>query len=124
MKQTVLVVDDEINLLNLLQDNLEDAGYGVITAPDGEEALKRWIEKKPAAIILDIEMPKMNGWQVLKEIRQVSPKAPIIIILSAYAQPENIKRGLSMGANHYMTKPFKVRELLDSLEGLLAGGTS
>ena len=121
MRKTVLVADDEANLLNLLKDNLEDAGYNVLAAADGEEALKQWVVNKPEAIVLDIEMPKMNGWMVLEEIRKITrnPDSPVIVILSAYVQPGDIKRGLALGANRYITKPFKVGELLAALKELL-----
>ena len=121
MPRTILVADDEANLLNLLKDNLEDDGFSVLTASDGEEALKLWLQMKPDAIVLDIEMPKMNGWKVLEEIRQVTRdlKTPIILVLSAYAQPGDIQRGMALGANKYMTKPFKVRELSAALTELL-----
>ena len=121
MIRKILVADDEANLLHLLKDNLEEEGFSVLTASDGDQALKLWIQHRPDAVVLDIEMPRMNGWKVLEEIRQVtqSNKDPIILILSAYAQPNDIKRGMALGANKYMTKPFKIRELVDTLTELL-----
>ncbi|OGR82901.1 MAG: hypothetical protein A2901_08820 [Elusimicrobia bacterium RIFCSPLOWO2_01_FULL_54_10] len=122
-KRTVLVADDEVNLLNLLKDNLEEEGYEVFTAADGEEALKVWVQKRPDAVVLDIEMPRMNGWKVLEEIRKVtlSNEVPVILILSAYAQHEDIQRGMALGANKYLTKPFKTRALVETIEEYLKG---
>jgi len=121
MSRTVLIADDEANLLNLLKDNLEESGYTVLTATDGEEALHLWLENRPDVIVLDIEMPKMNGWQVLEEVRRVSKdkELPVILVLSAYTQPEDIRRGLKLGANKYLTKPFKLKVLVESIEEFL-----
>ena len=118
--KAVLIADDELHLLLLLKDNLEEYGFKVITAVDGEEALDKYIAEKPDVVILDVEMPKMNGWRVCEKIRQTSgaDATPVILILSAYAQPEDVKRGLKLGANKYITKPFKMRELIDTILAL------
>ncbi len=119
-KILVLIADDEENLLVLLKDNLEERGFEVNVAADGEEALESVTAEKPNIIILDVEMPKLNGWQVCEKIRaNPNLKDVPVIILSAYAQPEHIKRGLQAGANLYMTKPFKMDELEDNLRKLL-----
>ena len=121
MSRTVLIADDESNLLNLLKDNLEDEGFTVFTASDGEEALEVWSRKKPDVIVLDIEMPKMNGWQVLERIRAATgdKEIPAILILSAYAQPEDLHRGAKLGANKDLAKPFKLKTLVESIEEAL-----
>lgn len=114
-KILILIADDEANLLLLLKDNLEEYGFEVLTATNGEEA---WMQcsEKPDVIILDVEMPKLNGWQVCEKVRQTSDmKQTPILILSAYAQPEDIKKGLALGANKYLTKPFKIKELIDQI---------
>lgn len=119
-KTVVLIADDEANLLLLLKDNLEEHGFQVITATNGEEALQRCMEHKPNVVILDVEMPKLNGWRVCEKITQNTEKneMPVILILSAYAQPEDIKRGLRLGAKKYMTKPFKMKELVEAIASL------
>ena len=119
---SILIADDEIHLLLLLKDNLEEYGFTVITAVDGEEALEKCISERPRVVILDVEMPKMNGWRVCEKIRETSGVnyTPVILILSAYAQPEDVKRGLRLGANKYITKPFKMKELIESIRALSA----
>ena len=119
-EKKVLVADDELHLLLLLKDNLEEYGFKVLTASDGEEALEKCMSEKPGVVILDVEMPKLNGWRVCEKIRQTSDAhyAPYILILSAYAQPEDVKKGLKLGANKYITKPFKMRELIDLILSL------
>lgn len=115
-KVLILIADDEVNLLLLLKDNLEEYGFEVITAANGEEALEKTSLQKPDVIILDIEMPKLNGWQVCEKIRKNAEfKNLSIIILSAYVQPEDIKKGLAIGADKYITKPFKIKELVDTI---------
>lgn len=118
MSPTVLVADDEPNLLNLLKDNLEDEGFTVLTAANGEDAFKIWSQNKPDVVVLDIEMPKMNGWQVLEGIRRATgdKEIPVILIISAYTQPEDIQRGAKLGANKYLTKPFKLKALVEAIE--------
>ena len=118
-KILVLVADDEANLLLLLKDNFEEYGFEVITAVNGEEALQKTIAEKPNMIILDVEMPKLNGFQVCERIRQ-NPnfKDVPILIFSAYTQPEDIKKGLALGADDYVTKPFKIKYLIATVLSL------
>ncbi len=119
-KILVLIADDEENLLTLLKDNLEERGFEVNAATNGEEALQGVLAHKPNFIILDVEMPKLNGFQVCEKIRaDPNFKDVPILILSAYAQPEHIKRGMAAGANLYMTKPFKMNELEENIRKLL-----
>ncbi len=118
-KILILVADDEQNLLLLLKDNLEEYGFDVVTATNGQEALDKALSVVPSVVILDVEMPKLNGWQVCEKIRADSRlKNTPVLILSAYAQPEDIKKGLALGANHYLTKPFKMKDLIDVLADL------
>lgn len=118
-KILVLIADDEVNLLLLLKDNLEEYGYQVVTATNGEEAYQKALSEKPDFVILDVEMPKLNGWQVCEKLRKMPEvnKVPILI-LSAYAQNEDIRKGLSAGANMYITKPFKVKDLIETIDTL------
>lgn len=118
-KILILVADDEQNLLLLLKDNLEEYGFDVVTATNGQEALDKAQSITPSVIILDVEMPKLNGWQVCEKVRADSRlKNTPVLILSAYAQPEDIKKGLALGANQYLTKPFKMKDLIDVLANL------
>lgn len=115
-KILVLIAEDEVNLLLLLKDSLEEYGFEVLTAVNGEEALQKSTLERPNLIILDVEMPKLNGWQVCERIKQNPDlKAVPILILSAYAQPIDIKKGFSLGIQQYFTKPFKMKELVESI---------
>jgi two-component system, OmpR family, alkaline phosphatase synthesis response regulator PhoP len=116
----ILVVDDEEGLVLLMQTNLEFAGYNVVTAFDGEQALERVAEEKPDLILLDIRMPKKNGWEVCRELKsKEETKAIPIIFLSAYAQREDVAKGLEMGAEKYMTKPADPKEVAEVIQGIL-----
>ncbi|MFA5336587.1 MAG: response regulator transcription factor [Candidatus Omnitrophota bacterium] len=114
----ILVVEDDRNILKGLVDNLEMEGYKVVTASDGEAALKRAKEAAPDLIILDIMMPKMNGFEVCKQLKAKGSATPIII-LSAKAQESDKVLGLELGADDYVTKPFSPRELLVRIRAVL-----
>ena len=112
MQQTVLVVDDEKNIVNIIAFNLKKEGYDVITAGDGEEAVAVADEKNPDLILLDIMMPKMDGYEACRKIRQ-KHNMPIIM-LTARAEELDKVLGLEMGADDYVTKPFGTRELIEA----------
>lgn len=107
---SILIVEDDRDLVKLIKINLEDLGYVVHTAGDGLEALKLFNEKDPSLIILDIMLPKMDGFEVCKQIRKENRKVPIMM-LTAKAEEVDTILGLELGADDYMTKPFSVREL-------------
>lgn len=107
----ILIADDEADMVTGLRDNLQFEGYEVIVASDGEGALKAATEQSPDLVILDIMMPKMDGLEVCRRIRQAGFNIPIFM-LTAKGQEIDIVRGLEMGADDYITKPFAVRELL------------
>lgn len=110
MDKRILVVDDEINIVEIISYNLEKEGYTVLKAYDGEEGLKMAKEENPNLVLLDIMMPKMDGFQVCREIRTFS-QVPIIM-LTARAEEVDKVLGLEFGADDYVTKPFGVRELM------------
>lgn len=110
MSQTVLVVDDEKNIVNIIAFNLKREGYEVLTAEDGEEAVAIADEKNPDLILLDIMMPKMDGYEACRKIRE-KHNMPIIM-LTARAEELDKVLGLEMGADDYVTKPFGTRELI------------
>jgi two-component system KDP operon response regulator KdpE len=116
-KYRVLVVDDEIRILKFLTSNLRTQGYEVITASNGLEALKQFHAIQPDLILLDILMPKMNGLDVLKEIRGFS-KVPVIF-LSAKGDERDKITGLDMGADDYIAKPFSPDELVSIIEAVM-----
>jgi len=110
MSKKVLVVDDEKNIVDIVVFNLSKEGYEAIFALDGEEGLKKAFEEDPDLILLDIMMPKMDGFEVCKKIRE--KKDTPIIMLTARAEEVDKVLGLELGADDYVTKPFGVRELM------------
>jgi DNA-binding response OmpR family regulator len=121
-KSTVLIADDDADILELLRTVLERAGYGAIAAPDGEEALKLARERLPRACILDVVMPGLGGLDVLRALRSETATAHIpVLMLSASVQNPDVEAALKAGANDYLTKPFSYTELLDRLTRVLDG---
>lgn len=118
MTQKILIVEDDRNIMTGLVDNLEPEGYSVILARDGREALTQAKEKSPDLIILDIMLPKLNGFEVCKELKLQGNQAPVII-LSAKAQESDKVLGLELGADDYVTKPFSPRELVARVKAIL-----
>jgi DNA-binding response OmpR family regulator len=116
-KIKVLVVDDEPRYLKLLHYNLEAAGYEVITAASGEEALSLVAVKSPDLIILDIRLPGIDGYEVCARIREFS-STPIIMLTAKGEQQEKVQ-GLRLGADDYVTKPFGAEELMARVETVL-----
>lgn len=113
MARKILVVDDERHIVRLVQVNLEKVGYQVVTAYDGVEALEQVAKERPDMIILDVMMPRMDGFEVLKKLQADSQTRDIpVIMLTAKAQDADIFRGWSSGVSSYLTKPFNPRELL------------
>ena len=110
MNRKILVVEDEKNIIDIVAFNLKKEGYDVICAYDGEQGLKLALEEKPELVLLDIMMPKMDGFQVCKKIRETLDVP--IIMLTARAEEVDKVLGLEMGADDYVTKPFSIRELM------------
>jgi len=121
MALSVLVVDDDPVILRLLQVNFELEGISVATAVDGEEGLNMVQSDPPDLVISDIMMPKVNGLELLAALRS-SPdtSAMPVILLSAKAQVADVQRGLELGADDYVTKPFDPLELIDRVYKVLA----
>ncbi len=110
MERTILVVDDEKPILNILKFNLEKEGFRVLAASDGEEGLVLALTKNPDLILLDIMLPKLDGFDVCKRIREKS-NVPIIMITAREEEVDKVL-GLELGADDYITKPFSIREVL------------
>lgn len=110
----VLVVDDEPDAVELLQEFLTAKGYDVITASDGEEALKRVKEERPHLILLDVRMPKMNGLEVLRRVRQIDQEVGVIMV-TAVNEEETGRQALEQGAFDYIVKPLDLKYLERSL---------
>jgi DNA-binding response OmpR family regulator len=109
--ETVLIIEDDSTMLRGLKDNFEYAGYKCLTATDGEEGLNAALDAKPDLIILDIMLPKINGYEVCRLIRKENLDMPIIM-LTAKGEESDIILGLNLGADDYVTKPFSIKELL------------
>jgi DNA-binding response OmpR family regulator len=121
MALSVLVVDDDPVILRLLQVNFELEGIDVATAVDGEEGLKMIQSDPPDLVISDIMMPKVNGLELLAALRSSPDTSALpVILLSAKAQVADVQRGLELGADDYVTKPFDPLELIDRVYKVLA----
>jgi len=116
--ETVLIVEDDPTMLRALKDNFEFHGYKPLTAEDGEAGLNAALNAKPDLILLDIMLPKINGYEVCRLIRREKLAMPIIM-LTAKGEESDIVLGLNLGADDYLTKPFSIKELLARVEALL-----
>ncbi len=116
-KQTVLVVDDEPGMVDFITMNLELEGFRVVSASDGYEALSKLTRELPDLVVLDIMMPDMNGFETLREIRELSP-VPVIFLSVKSEEPDRV-RGLDLGADDYIAKPFSPRELVSRIKAVL-----
>ena len=120
MAVTVLIADDESNQLELLSYNLEQAGFAVVQAMDGQEALQKIEDDRPDLIILDWMMPHMSGIELCRVLRsRPDTKFLPVIILSARGEEGDRTLGLDSGADDYMSKPFSPRELVSRVKALL-----
>ena len=119
-KKTILAVDDEIHILELLKYNLETNGYYVITVETGEEALELLEREKIDAVLLDLMLPKIDGLEVLRRIRNTKKIKKIpVILLTAKSDEFNKVLGLETGADDYIAKPFSIRELQARVKAVL-----
>jgi DNA-binding response OmpR family regulator len=116
--ETVLIVEDDPTMLRALKDNFEFHGYGTLAAEDGEAGLNAALNAQPDLIVLDIMLPKINGYEVCRLIRREKLAMPIIM-LTAKGEESDIILGLNLGADDYLTKPFSIKELLARVEALL-----
>ena len=116
--KTVLIVEDDATMLRGLKDNFEYADYNVITAADGEAGLDAGLDSGVDLIILDIMLPKVNGYEICRLIRKEKIDVPIIM-LTAKGEESDIILGLNLGADDYVTKPFSIKELLARVAAFL-----
>jgi len=113
-----LIIEDDPTMLRGLKDNFEYSGYHVITAVDGEVGLNAALDAKADLVILDIMLPKINGYEICRLIRKEKLDMPIIM-LTAKGEESDIILGLNLGADDYVTKPFSIKELLARAEAFL-----
>ena len=124
-KGKILVVDDEVYIVHILDFSLGMEGYEVITALDGEAALEKARNEKPDLIVLDIMMPKLDGYETCKALKSESKTKDIpVILLSAKGRNADQKLGFEVGADDYITKPFSPRKLVERINAILGQGTS
>ena len=120
MSDKILVVDDEKDLVDLVSYNLEKAGFRAIRAHDGEAALKKMQAEGAEAVVLDVMLPLLDGWEVLKRLRADPRTAKVpVLMLTARGEETDKVLGLELGADDYLTKPFSPRELVARVKALL-----
>jgi len=121
-KKTIMVVDDDPEIVTLVRVILEQKKFNVLCAYDGPQALADLEKQKPDLILLDIMMPEMDGFEVLRRLKGAPETSSIpVILLSALNQLKDISKGYEMGADHYITKPFTVAHLMAVIDHLLSG---
>ncbi len=119
-KATILVIEDDLHIQELIQFNLEQHGYRVLTVADGALGLAKALDEKPALILLDLMLPNMDGLAVCKMIRQNDKTKNIpLVMLTAKSEEADIVLGLELGADDYVTKPFSPRQLVARVKALL-----
>lgn len=116
-KEKILVVDDDVNICELLRLYIERDDYQVVIANDGEQAVELFNREQPDLVLLDIMLPKMDGWQVCKEIRKTSNRP--IIMLTAKGELFDKILGLELGADDYIIKPFEAKEVIARIHAVL-----
>jgi DNA-binding response OmpR family regulator len=122
VNNVVLCADDDEDILSLVALRLERAGFDVVTAADGDEAVRVAQERRPALAVLDVMMPKQTGYEVLAALRaDESLREMKVVLLSARVQESDVARGIDAGADAYLPKPFKAQELVAKVEELLRG---
>ncbi|HEY8201479.1 MAG TPA: response regulator, partial [Actinomycetota bacterium] len=120
VKRTILIVEDEKDIRELVRFHLEQEGYGVLEAESGEEALRRAEAERPALVVLDIMLPGTDGLQVCRRLRATSATSALpIVMLTAKAAEVDRVLGLEIGADDYLTKPFSPRELVARVKAVL-----
>ena len=110
-QKTVLIVEDEKNIVDILRFNLQREGYRTLEAYDGESGLAQAVSANPDLILLDVMLPKMNGFDVCKSLRSQGSNVPVIILTAREEESDKVL-GLEIGADDYITKPFSMRELI------------
>ena len=115
---TVLLAEDEVALGTIVKESLETRGFEVLYAKDGEEAKNLYLNAKPQLLVLDVMMPKKDGFTLVQEVRKLDDRIPIIF-LTAKSRTEDVVEGFGYGANDYLKKPFSMEELIVRIQALL-----
>lgn len=120
MSATILIADDEPNILLSLEFLMQREGYRVLVARDGQQAIDAILQHRPDLVLLDVMMPIKSGFDVLQALRERDDLAAIrVLMLTAKGREIDMTKGLALGANAYMTKPFSTRELVEKVRSLL-----
>ena len=120
LRPLVLVADDDPDILALVRFRLERDGYEVLSAPDGETALDLAMARTPDLAVLDVMMPRLDGYEVTRRLREHGPTTTIpIILLTARVQEPDLERGIEAGADDYVTKPFSPQALGERVQAAL-----
>ncbi len=114
----ILIVEDEPTLVLIVKDTLESLGFDVSTAYDGEQGLKAFYERKPDIVVADVMMPRMDGFEMVRRIRETDRKTPVLF-LTARSAVNDVVEGFELGANDYLKKPFGLQELVVRIKALL-----
>ena len=123
MSAKILIADDEPNILLSLEFLMQREGYQVLVARDGQQALDAILQQRPDLVLLDVMMPKKSGFDVLQAVRERDELAGLrILMLTAKGRDTDMAKGLALGADDYMTKPFSTRELVEKVRALLGAG--
>ena len=117
---SILLIDDDLNLSSLLGDYLRSQGYLIHVAPDGQKGLRAFFDHKPDLVILDVTMPVKDGWETLRQIREMS-QTPVIM-LTARSDESEVLRGFSLGSDDYVSKPFSFAQLEARIRAVLSRG--
>src|SRR5690606_10090335 len=117
-KTTVLLAEDEISLGQIVKESLETRDFDVQLCYNGEVAYKLYLDKQPDILILDVMMPKKDGFALAQQIRETDTETPIIF-LTAKSQPQDVVTGFNTGGNDYLKKPFSIEELIARIKNLL-----
>lgn len=121
MAYKLLVVDDDVDITGVMQKRLLQEGYDVAVAFDGEEAILKLKEENPDIVLLDLMLPKMNGFEILKEIRKnYNDRWRPVIVISAKHELDSIKECYALEADHYLTKPCRIEQVLRGIETMIS----
>jgi len=118
-KIKVLLAEDELALAHIVRESLEERDFAVTLCADGQQALKQYASAKPDILVLDVMMPKIDGFEVARRIRERDRKTPVIF-LTARSQTKDVVMGFELGGNDYLKKPFSVEELIVRIKALLS----
>ena len=121
MSKTILIADDEPNIVISLEYLLQRAGYAVLVARDGQEALDTFERTPPDLVLLDVMLPRLSGFQVCQKIRENPAWSEVrIVMLTAKGRQVEVSKGMALGADAYVTKPFSTQDLLEQVRALMA----